>query len=587
MASQLSLSHAYAGASSCQTLTRMPNFLENIFARLQRSAGSVVLREIRGEQFVGVTGREFLDQIQRVRTYLRRCDLRAGDRCAIVGANSIRWLAIDLALMAEGVIVVPLYPRQAPTELAAMMKDCQPRLLFVSDAAIGDPIGQAWANDAGAPPRQIPFDEAFMAVASGPPLPDAPNPRCDSDLVTIVYTSGTSGEPKGVCLNTGNVSFMLSRTTERLDQLMRATHEPDSIFHYLPFNFAASWIAVLSFLSRESVITVSTDLNRLADEIRLASPHYFLNVPTFLERVRRGVDDAMSKRPALIRSFFEKARDAWQRRHVGRGRALDAIWLGLGEKLIFSRIKERFGPGLRALICGSAPLAPETQQFFLMLGIQVLQVYGLTETTGICTMDDPCIPIEPGYVGPSIDGIEMKIGENEEIIVRGPHIFPGYWNRPDETAHVLRDQWFHTGDQGQVNVRGNWRIIGRLKNLIILNSGHNIAPEPIEEKIAQLLPGAQHVVLVGNGRGYLCALITGAVEPDAVQSALDAINPVVPHYRQVRNFTLIPDAFTAESGLLTTMGKLRRDAINARFAPEIDSMYDVGRERAAVSGKPA
>jgi len=135
------------------------------------------------------------------------------------------------------------------------------------------------------------------------------------------------------------------------------------------------------------------------------------------------------------------------------------------------QIRERFGPHLRALICGSAPLAPETQQFFLMLGIPVLQAYGLTETTGICTLDDPRVPVEPGYVGTVITGIEMKLGENEEIVVRGPHIFPGYWNRPKETARVLQDGWFHTGDQGEVNVRGNWRISGRIKNLIILNPG--------------------------------------------------------------------------------------------------------------------
>src|SRR5205823_506257 len=190
----------------------------------------------------------------------------------------------------------------------------------------------------------------------------------------------------------------------------------------------------------------------------------------------------------------------------------------------------------------------------------------------------PRVPAEPGYVGTVITGIEMKLAENEEIVVRGPHIFPGYWNRLEETARVLRDGWFHTGDQGEVNVRGNWRIIGRIKNLIILNSGHNIAPEPIEEKIAQHLPGVQQVVLVGNGRGYLCALIAGAVEASAVQSAIDAVNPGLPHYRQVRNFAIIPEVFTPENGLVTANGKLRREAINARFAAEINSMYD--RKRA-------
>jgi len=455
-----------------------------------------------------------------------------------------------------------------------MMKDSQPRSLFASDAALADAATHAWTGDAPAAPRRVLFDEVLHCSAPAQPISDAPNSRRDSDLVTIIYTSGTSGEPKGVCLTTANLTHMLSCTSERLDQLMGQTREPDRVFHYAPFNFAASWILLLSCLSRESALTMSTDLSRLPDEIRLSAPHYFLNVPTLLERVRRGVEDALAKRPAPIRKLFAKARDAWYRRNAGTRRAADFFFLALGRKLIFDKVKARFGPHLRALICGSAPLAPETQQFFLMLGIPVLQAYGLTETTAICTLDDPRIPVEPGYVGQPIRGIEMKVAEHEEIVVRGPHIFPGYWNRPEETARVFRDGWFRTGDQGEVNLRGNWRIIGRIKNLIIINSGHNVPPEPIEDKITQHLPAAQHVVVVGNGRGYLCALIAGSVEPSAVQSALDAVNPGLPHYRQIRNFALVPGSFTPENGLLTANGKLRRDAINTRFASEINSMYD-------------
>jgi long-chain acyl-CoA synthetase len=561
----------------------MPNFLEDIFAQLKRADGRVVLREIQGEKFVSLTGGELLEQAQRVRGYLRRSGLQPGDRCALLAANSVRWAAVDLALMAEGAIVVPLYSRQAAAELAAMMKDCQPCFLFVGDASLGEAVAQAWPE---APPRVL-FEDALRQPASPGLVPDLPNPRKDSDIVTIIYTSGTSGEPKGVCLNTGNITHMISCTTERLDQLMGETREPDRVFHYLPFNFAASWVVLLTYLTRESVLTLSTDLNKLAEEIRLASPHYFLNVPTLLERVRRGVEEALSKRPAMIRSLFAKARDAWQHLHVGRGRTLDSLWLALGRKLIFGKIKERFGGHLRTLICGSAPLSPETQQFFLMLGIPVLQGYGLTETTGICTLDDPRVPVEPGCVGTAISGIEMRIAENEEIVVRGPHIFPGYWNRPEETARVLQEGWFHTGDQGEVNVRGNWRISGRIKNLIILNSGHNITPEPVEEKIAQLLPAMQQVVVVGNGRGYLCALVTGGVERAEVQAALDAVNPELPHYRQIRNFTVMPEAFTIENGLLTANGKLRRTAINARYASEINAMYDAKGAREAASGKLA
>jgi len=563
----------------------MSNFLENIFAQLKKADVRVVLREIRGEQFVSVTGSELLQQVQQVRVFLRNSGVQPGDRCALLAPNSIRWVVLDLALMAEGVVVVPLYSRQSPGELAAMMKDCHPRLLFVNDAELGEAVAQVWRE---APPRVL-FEQVATKNASGDGPAEGPISRTDADIVTIIYTSGTSGEAKGVCLNTGNLNYMLERTTERLGRLMSATgaEGPDRVFHYLPFNFAASWLLLLSCLTRETTLTLSTDLNKLADEIRLSSPNYFLNVPTLLERVRRGVEDALAKRAAPIRSLFEKSRAAWQRRNAGRAGVFDNFRLWMAGKLIFSKIRQRFGRDLLALICGSAPLAPDTQQFFQMLGIPVLQAYGLTETAGICTMDDPREIAEPGYVGAAIPGIEMKTGENDEIITRGPHIFPGYWNRPEETARVLRDGWFHTGDQGEVNARGKWRVTGRIKNLIVLNSGHKIAPEPVEETIARLLPAAQQVVIVGNGRGYLCALIAGTVELSAAEAALEVVNRELPHYRQIRNFKMVGNAFTPESGLLTAMGKLRRNAVNARFASEINEMYQGKREREAVSRQHA
>jgi long-chain acyl-CoA synthetase len=548
----------------------MANFLEAIFAQLQRADERVVLREIHGETFTTITGRELLAQVQRGRSYVRKFGLVAGDRCALLGANSIQWVAVDLVLMAEGIIVVPLYSRQAAGELAGMMKDCSPSLLIVGDADLGAAIEHEWP----ARPHRVLMEEVLRPAPPREPVTEAPNTRTDSDLVTIIYTSGTSGEPKGVCLTVGNVTHMLSCISERLDRLLGSSSEPEKVFHYLPFNFAGSWILQLSCLLRESVLTLSTDLNKVADEIRLSAPNYFLNVPTLLERVRRGVLDSISKRAAPIRLLFKNSKASWEREHSGaRLNPLDAIWLAIGRRLIFAKVKERFGGNLRALICGSAPLAVETQQFFMMLGIPVLQAYGLTETTAICTMDNPQIPVQPGYVGQAITGIEMKVAENEEIVVRGPNIFPGYWNRPEETAKVLRDGWFRTGDQGEKNAAGNWRIIGRIKNLIILNSGHNVPPEPTEEKIGLLLRGAQQVVVVGNGRGYLCVLITGDVTPAAAQGAIDAVNAELPHYRQIRNFTIVTSPFTAPDGLLTAMGKLRRDAIDRRFSVEIATMY--------------
>jgi long-chain acyl-CoA synthetase len=545
----------------------MANFLQNIFEQLGRSASRVVLREIHGDQFVSVTGEELLALVERARAGLRASCMEPGDRCGLIGANSIHWIAVDLALMAEGIVVVPLYHRQTASELAAMLEDCQPRLIITGDIELGEPVL----------PQRVLLQEIF-ASRTGNSAFSPLHQRRDEEVLTIIYTSGTSGEAKGVCLTVGNLNHMTGCTTERLDQLMapyaKSSSEPDRIFLYAPMNFAASWMLMLSALLRESVLTLSSDLTKLADEIRLSAPHYFLNVPTLLERVKRGVEDNIAKQAAPVRALYSRARDAWQRRRVGRGSAFDKLWLVIARKLIFAKVKARFGPNLRALICGSAPLAPETQQFFLMLGIPVLQAYGLTETTALCTLDDPCLPVEPGYVGPAISGIEMQLGNNDEIIVRGPNIFSGYWNRPEETAKVIRDGWFHTGDQGEVNVRGNWRITGRLKNLVVLNTGHKFAPEPIEDKLAQLLPDAQQVVLVGNGRSYVCMLVSGPVAPAAVQSAIAAINLDLPHYRQIRSFKILSDAFAPESGLLTANGKIKREAIAKRYDAEINSMYE-------------
>jgi len=383
----------------------------------------------------------------------------------------------------------------------------------------------------------------------------------DADPVTIIYTSGTSGEAKGVVLTAANVGFMLGCTSARLDQLMGGRSGQDRVFHYLPFSFCASWIALLTFLLRGSLITLNTDLTKIPSDMPATAPHYFLNVPQLLERMRRGVDEQIAQKGGIGQAIYSQSGDG--------------LWLWIANAVVFPAIRKKMvGENLKALICGSAPLTPETQDYFSMLGIPVLQVYGLTETTGICTMDDPQ-NVAPGRVGPAIPGIEMRLGDNDEIVVRGPNIFPGYWNRPQQTADALREGWFHSGDQGEMDGSGNWRIVGRIKNLIVLGSGHKIAPEAIEEEIARHLPGAQQVVVVGNGRGYLTAIVTGAVTGEQVQAAMDAVNPELPHYKQVRAFHLRPEPFSIENGMLTANGKLKRDLISARMKSEIEDMYRV------------
>jgi long-chain acyl-CoA synthetase len=551
------------------------SFLEQIFANLERSSGAVVIQEAREEKPVSLTARELLAQVQVARAYLRRLRLKNGDRCALLAHNSAQWIAMDLAIMAEGLTAVPLYARQAPAELVAMMKDCSPSVIACGDKTLADAILAEWPD---APPSFY-FENVFTARRE--PVEGSTVAIGSEAVVTIIYTSGTSGEAKGVMLNAGNIEYMLGCTSGRLDQLMKKPPGQDNVFHYLPLCFAGSWIMMLTCLLRASRLTLNTDLGKIAAEMRSSSPDYFLNVPALLERMRKAVDEQLWKSGGLPLKVYSKAKGAWVRQREDKALRGDTFWLGMAKRLIFPTIRKKMiGGKLRALICGSAPLSIETQLFFGMLGIPVLQVYGLTETTAICTMDDPDTHVVPGRVGPAISGVEMKIAENDEIVVRGPNIFPGYWHRPEETAKVLRDGWFHTGDQGEVDADGNWKIVGRIKNLIILGSGHNVAPEPIEDKILHELPGASQVVLVGNGRGYLVALITGAVTSDQAQAVLDHVNLELPHYKHVRGFHLVPEAFTIDSGLLTANGKLKREVIADNFRHQIDDLYESSSKQA-------
>ena len=541
------------------------SFLEDIFAHLEKAHDTTVLEEIRNGQRHAVTGGELLQAVGKARAYLSTHGLKKGHRCALLANNSVQWVVLDLAMMAEGLIVVPLYARQAAAELVAIMKDCTPSIICCGDAGLRDAIRQNWPDA----PDQVLFEHVFAGKSSAAGRIGL----SIDDPITIIYTSGTSGVAKGVVLSAGNIAHMLSCTSGRLDDLMDGQHGQDRVFHYLPFCFAGSWIMLLTCLLRGSRLQLNTDLSKIAAEMRSAEPDYFLNVPALLERMRKAVDEQLWKTGGAALAIYSRAKAAWARKHEGTPKLLDSLWLKLADTVVFPTIRKKMiGANLKALICGSAPLNVETQLFFMMLGIRVLQVYGLTETTAICTMDDPN-HVVPGRVGPAIRGIEMKLGENDEVIVRGPNIFLGYWDRPDESAKALRDGWFHTGDQGEEDATGNWRIVGRIKNLIILGSGHNIAPEPIEEKLLQEIPGAQQVVLVGNGKGYLSAIVTGDVNDDEVQTAIDRVNAQSPHYKQMRAFHIRREPFTIDNGLLTANGKLKRDAISAELKNEIDELY--------------
>lgn len=546
------------------------SFVDTIHDRLAGMGGCVAVREVHAGEPVEAAAGGLLERVRSGRAFLRERGVVRGDRVVLIAANSIDWIALDLAVMSEGAVCVPMYVRQAPADLRTMIADCQPALV-VCDDAIGlypdDDRRVAPVPGATPAPVVAPADVfASDPVSEG----DRPVALADDDLVTIIYTSGTSGAAKGVMLTAGNVGHMLACTTKRIGELLADVRGRACIFHYLPFCFCGSWILLLTALSRGSLLSLSMNLERLRDEIAETQPHFFMNVPTFLERVARGVREKVERRGGVAAMVLNRARRAVDQ-PLPRS-TVDRFNLWLADRLIFRTVRSALSPRLAGLVCGSAPLSEQTQRFFEMLGIGVLQVYGLTETTAICTMDRVG-GSRPGCVGHPIDGIEMTLGEHDEILVKGPNIFQGYWNKPRETEAVLTGGWFHTGDRGQVTDDGNWRIVGRIKNLIVLNSGHNIAPEPLERKLLAAIDGAGQVLLVGHGRSFLTAIITGNVSAPDVQAALDRVNIALAHYKRIHGFYIHREPFSADAGLVTANGKLRRDAIIAHCADAIEDMY--------------
>ena len=233
-------------------------------------------------------------------------------------------------------------------------------------------------------------------------------------------------------------------------------------------------------VSRNSVLSLSTDLTKLADELKIAAPNYFLNVPTLLERVRRTIEDTIQKRGKFAATVFSKAqRRVFQRSNGQRG-ITDSFWLGLANRFMFPTIRTGIGPNLKGVNLRLGAAGAGNAAFFYDAGDSGFAGLRPDGNHGDLHHGRSRHRVVPGCVGVAMPGTEMKISDAGEILVRGPHIFPGYWKRPEETAKALEGGWFHTGDQGEVDATGNWRITGRLKNLIILNSGHNVAPEPLE-----------------------------------------------------------------------------------------------------------
>lgn len=540
------------------------HFLARIFENLESKPDRCAVIEVHGPELREHSGSALLDLISRARGFVASCGIAPGDRVAVLAPNSAKWVCADLAVLACGAIAVPLYDKQEPKELAVMLRSARPTLLLAGSSELAETIKAAWPEA----PKVATFDEVFAAAPSNAGL----HAIAPEDPVAIIYTSGTSGLPKGVVLSRANVDFMIPKTIERLAKVAVDRGVPDRVFHFLPFCFAASRMMLWTQLSRPNPVMISTDLTKLVVEMATAKPNYFLNVPAVLERIRNGVGAKLRERGGIAHALYERGTAAHQQVAAGRGSFMDRLVLGLARRVVFAKVKATIGENLDFLISGSAPLAEETQRWFQMIGIPVYQAYGLTETTGIVSLDEPD-RVVPGRVGVALGGVEIKTSDEGELLVRGPNIFGGYWELPEETTAVVRDGWFHTGDQVDIT-DGNIKIIGRIKNLIVPESGHNIAPEPLEEKFLGACPEATQCMVVGHARPFVAILVPGAPPAAAVERAIEEMNADLPAYRKIRTAIYVAEAFSPDNGLLTANQKLRRAVIERHFQAEIDAAYD-------------
>lgn len=527
-----------------------------------------------------VTARALRLQVERARRVLRQIGLRIGDRVALSAPNGPEWVACDLAVLAEGGVLVPFDPRQAQADVADLVRDAGARV-FVS------PSGAEELPGASLDLIRVSYEDLFEGPAPARRIPRA----VPSDaLATLIYTSGSSGRPKGAALTRLNLGFMLAQTEDRLSELTSLPFGAERALHYLPLCYAGSRVLLLSCLLRGARIELLADPRQLGDHLPASAPDYFLNVPLVLDRFRRAAEEAVAKKGAPLARLLREAVAASARLEAGEGRLRDRLLLATARKTVLAPIRARFGPRLRGLICGSAPLSPETQSFFHAVGVPVYQGYGLTETSALCTLDRPG-QIRPGAVGPALPGVELRLSPEGEIETRGPHVFSGYWGRPEATqAAFTRDGWFRTGDAGACDAAGRWEIGGRLSALLVLSTGHNLAPEPLEAALSERLnealgPGYEEllVCVVGHGQPHPAALVAypGDLPPGSLERALEELNADLPPKARVYAQLHLREAWSPDAGQLTTNMKLRRREITARYASAIEGLY--GERRAPVA----
>ncbi|MBX3661904.1 MAG: long-chain fatty acid--CoA ligase [Burkholderiales bacterium] len=542
-------------------------------------------------------------QIARWQAALERDGLKPGDRVAVMLRNSPEWVMFDQAALGLGLVTVPLYTQDRADNIAYILNNAGCRVLLLEGQEQWQEL-QGVLGELGQVLRFLAVN-ALPAAGSDPRLkwigdwlPEDGGEtrhlaRDGGALATIVYTSGTTGRPKGVMLSHSNI---LSNTEAALQVL--ATGHDDIFMSFLPLShtFERTCGYYLTVMAG-SATAYARSIPQLAEDLQTVRPTMLISVPRIYERIWGSIRAKLDEGPALRKKLFLLAASVGYARfeHAqGRGPWKPSFLLWpLLNKLVASKVLARLGGRLRYALSGGAALPPDISRIFIGLGLPILQGYGLTETSPIATANRPENNI-PASVGPAIPGVEVKIGDKGAVLIRGPNVMLGYWNNEEATrAMIQADGWLNSGDIGHIGDQGHLFITGRLKDVIVLSNGEKVPPGDMEAAIARD-PLFEQVMLLGEGKPFLSVMVVlnaehwqklakaANINPDAWESAeaervlLERIATQItefPGYAEVRRATATLEPWTIESGLLTPTMKLKRAKVMEKFNAEIDRMY--------------
>jgi long-chain acyl-CoA synthetase len=592
-----------------------PSLLHALFHNAQNRGRDPALRYKADGTWHDISWDRYLQQVLSAGAGLHALGLRAGDTVGILSTNRVEWLVGDLATLALGCISVPIYPNSIPAQIEYILQHSGATALFVEDGTQAHKVlsvrhslpdlKHIIVSEGGLPEGEGLMswsDLVKLGEAQGPAgleqVEDLAQSLASDAAATIVYTSGTTGPPKGALLSHGNMIAMATSLAGAME-----LGEGDSSLSFLPLSHIAERLqGEIMAISSGYTVNLGEGLDHVAVNLVEVEPTILVCVPRLWEKyyanIRSSVEDAPDLRKKLFGWALQAGSDAFEARLAGRRLTLsEQVRSDVADRLVLGPLRKKLGMARgRAFLSGAAPLSATVGRFFASLGIVIQEVYGQTECVGICTFNPPGQP-RFGTVGVPVPGIELKIAEDGEILVRGPNVFLGYFKQPSDTAETIIDGWLHTGDVGEQDSDGYVRITDRKKDIIVTAGGKNVSPQNIENRL-KTYPGISQVVVVGDKRKFLSCLVTLDIDGmgelwdrqgkklpagevlsrdrevrSLLQGYVEEVNKGLASYETLKKFAVLPEDFTVDSGELTPSLKVKRRVIQQRYEALIDGFY--------------